>query len=190
MKQKFPSIGFAILLGTTFATISCSNDAALPEQDNRIPHGYEQIVSTAKFSCYKPTGETRAAGTTDEIIKVQDLPGYTIIFSENPNKNVEGYMNLSKFIKDGIVVGEVYTNVEETEEGWIVKYKTEGDENVSFLPKQTTRAKSSNMGDRVIDCVTDAYSNHGWASVWITIQSAFIPETAVAIAADCAIRNF
>ena len=46
------------------------------------------------------------------------------------------------------------------------------------------------MGDRVKDCITDAYNNHGWVSVWITIQTAFIRETIVAIAADCAIKNF
>lgn len=190
MKRTVPTIGFAILLVTTFVVTSCSNDTLSLKQDNDKPRGYEKVMSNAKFSCYKPTGETRATGMTNEIIKIEDLPEYTIIFSENSNKNVEGYKNISKFIKDGIFVGEVYTNVEETEEGWIVKYKVEGDENVSFLPKQTTRAKSSNMGDKVIDCVTDAYSNHGWASVWITVQSAFIPETALAITAGCAIKNF
>lgn len=49
--------------------------------------------------------------------------------------------------------------------------------------------KDSGCGQATQDCITDAYSNHGWVSVWATIQSAFIPQTAVAIAAACAVKN-
>ena len=38
-------------------------------------------------------------------------------------------------------------------------------------------------------CIEDAYSNHGWASVYIFVQTAFLPATAAAIAAACAIKN-
>lgn len=40
-------------------------------------------------------------------------------------------------------------------------------------------------GQSVANCIQDAYSNHGWISVWATIQSALLPETAVAIAIAC-----
>ncbi|WP_166966059.1 hypothetical protein [Yeosuana marina] len=40
-------------------------------------------------------------------------------------------------------------------------------------------------GQYVVDCLGDAYSNHGWVSVWAIVQSAFIPETAVALAVAC-----
>lgn len=46
-----------------------------------------------------------------------------------------------------------------------------------------------NSGQATIDCVTAAYSRYGWASLWVFIQTAFIPETAVGIAAFCAGRN-
>jgi len=45
-------------------------------------------------------------------------------------------------------------------------------------------------GQATADCLGDAYSNHGWVSVWATVQTAFIPATAVALAAACAIHNF
>ncbi|MBY0476144.1 MAG: hypothetical protein K2Q24_00715 [Chitinophagaceae bacterium] len=44
-------------------------------------------------------------------------------------------------------------------------------------------------GQATANCIADAYSNHGWTSVWLGIQSAFLPQTAVAIAAACAAKN-
>lgn len=41
-------------------------------------------------------------------------------------------------------------------------------------------------GERTQDCLEDVYSNHGWLSVWATVQSAFIPQTAAALAGACA----
>ena len=32
--------------------------------------------------------------------------------------------------------------------------------------------------------------NHGWVSVWLTVQSACLPETTIAIAAACVVKNF
>lgn len=44
-------------------------------------------------------------------------------------------------------------------------------------------------GQDTMDCIIDAYSNHGWVSVWLTIQSAYIPVTAAGIGAACAAKN-
>lgn len=53
--------------------------------------------------------------------------------------------------------------------------------------------KSSNnrilCGDETMGCLADAYTNHGWVSVWATVQTAFIPWTAVGLAAGCAAAN-
>ncbi len=54
---------------------------------------------------------------------------------------------------------------------------------INVLFKAQTQLKSG--GQYVVDCLSDAYSNHGWISVWAIVQSAFIPETAAALAADC-----
>lgn len=43
-------------------------------------------------------------------------------------------------------------------------------------------------GQALIDCINDAYSNHGCFN-WIVFTSAFIPETAVVVAAACYDRN-
>ena len=45
-------------------------------------------------------------------------------------------------------------------------------------------------GQHTLNCVNDAYSNHGFISVWAVVQTAFIPQTAAAIAGACAVANF
>ncbi len=44
-------------------------------------------------------------------------------------------------------------------------------------------------GQATMDCLSDAYTNHGWVSVWAFVQTAFIPATAAALAAACAAIN-
>jgi hypothetical protein len=44
-------------------------------------------------------------------------------------------------------------------------------------------------GQNVINCITDAYGNHGWASAWLFVQTAFLPVTALAMAGACAAIN-
>lgn len=44
-------------------------------------------------------------------------------------------------------------------------------------------------GQAVADCLSDAYTHHGWLSVWASVQTAFIPLTAASLAAACAIKN-
>ncbi len=50
-------------------------------------------------------------------------------------------------------------------------------------------ASRGGCGQAVMNCITDAYSNHGWTSFWVTIQSIFLPSTGVAIAIGCIAKN-
>lgn len=59
-------------------------------------------------------------------------------------------------------------------------------EKIEVLYKQ---ASLKSTGQDVADCIGDVYTNHGWVSVWTWVQSAFIPETVVAIAAACVGAN-
>lgn len=45
--------------------------------------------------------------------------------------------------------------------------------------------RNSGCGQCVANCIADAYTNHGWASVWATLQSIFVPATGVGIAIGC-----
>ena len=42
------------------------------------------------------------------------------------------------------------------------------------------------VGQCTANCINDAYTSHGWVSVWAWVQSALLPETVVAIAGSCA----
>jgi hypothetical protein len=44
-------------------------------------------------------------------------------------------------------------------------------------------------GQKTMDCINDLYTKHGWLSVWAWVQTAFIPYTAGAVAATCAVHN-
>lgn len=45
----------------------------------------------------------------------------------------------------------------------------------------------NSWGQNTADCLANVYSNHGWLSVWATVQTAFIPQTAAAFAVVCAV---
>ncbi len=54
-------------------------------------------------------------------------------------------------------------------------------------PNQT--GKITGCGNAVALCIQDAYSNHGWGSVYVFLQTLALPQTGAAIAAACAIKN-
>lgn len=59
------------------------------------------------------------------------------------------------------------------------------------VSKYITTATNSNRcsWQGVNDCIQDAYSNHGFISTWLWIQSAYLPHTAAAIGAFCIMEN-
>lgn len=60
----------------------------------------------------------------------------------------------------------------------------------NIIDEEESPLKKSTMFSFVkMDCITDAYGNHGWASVAIWIESAFIPQTAAVVAIACTARN-
>ena len=173
-----------IIIAITLMCVSCSTDSF-----EKISFTNENVlVSNNKFICYKGEKATRSDHPDDVIIVVHEIPGYEIHSSENEDSNKDEFQTKSVFIKNGTPIFEMYSNVEEREDGWVVRYKcVNGDEDIEFLPRVLTR---TSWGERTTSCLSDAYSGHGWASVWVVIQSGFIPQTAVALAAVCAIKNY
>lgn len=53
---------------------------------------------------------------------------------------------------------------------------------------QTTTSRK-NCGDGAAHCIAGAYSNHGWMSVTLWVETLVIPETGIAIAGACVIKN-
>lgn len=48
----------------------------------------------------------------------------------------------------------------------------------------------ASWGQNTAACLQDVYTNHGWLSIWVTVQTAFLPQTAAALAAACAIDAY
>lgn len=44
-------------------------------------------------------------------------------------------------------------------------------------------------GNATMDCIENVYSDHGWLSVWATVQTGFLPQTGAAFAIACGISN-
>jgi hypothetical protein len=59
--------------------------------------------------------------------------------------------------------------------------------NVQDLSKASTTNRG--CGQAVANCVAGTYVNHGWMSVALWVETAFIPQTSIAVAGACAIKN-
>lgn len=186
MKTIFISIFIAFLF------VSCDNKDEFVQVDNQPDLSSEiqkVLVKTSKFTYYEISNsvvQTRGL-VSNKLIKVDDYPEYDIYFNDNLDMNESEYEYKSTFFKEGKEVGVLYTTIEELENGYIFKYSMNDDNvGVSFLPKELgTRG----LGDDVMDCITDVYSKRGWLSVLVWIETAFIPQTAVAMAVACTAAN-
>lgn len=45
-------------------------------------------------------------------------------------------------------------------------------------------------GQAIVDCMEDVYSKRGWASLFVSISTAFVPQVAIGMAALCAYDNY
>lgn len=70
---------------------------------------------------------------------------------------------------------------------------------LSFTKKESVLRNNSydpdydceaSWGQNTSICLEDVYTNYGWVSVWAFVQSSFIPATAAALAAACAIDAY
>lgn len=181
MKKFGFILGFLMTLMSYLVLYSCSSledDVNCNQLDN-------PVVSNAKFSCYE-LNETRSLNE-QMLIKVHDLPNVDIIFQKNDELNKNEYSHKSIFYENGEELFALYSNVEIKSEGFLVSYSCSyGDSFQMFLPKVLSRS----WGQDTMDCMADVYSNHGWVSVWVFVQTAFLPQTAVAFAAACAVKNY
>lgn len=62
------------------------------------------------------------------------------------------------------------------------------DKDWNMLTESTTRG-IKDWGRGTAECLSDAYSNHGWSSVFAFVSTAFVPQVAAGLGIACAIRN-
>ena len=154
-----------------------------------IPDVQNLLYETSTFSCYSVNTKL-SASDYDELVIVKDIPNLKIYIEKNPaTKSIAGYDYVASYNVDGKEPIILYSKYTVQGDGYLLNYCTESGEEfdyfIPFVPGIETKAK----GQAVANCLQDVYANHGWVSVWATVQSAFIPVTALAFAAACTIHN-
>lgn len=123
------------------------------------------------------------------------------------DKNNPVSFGMAYFIDGGEIIGSLMVRLEKSsaESLQITYFSLEERAALSMdidLKTQTSRATISEennlekgtaeingWGKNTMACLADAYTNHGAISVWATVQTAFIPQTAAALAIACGIKN-
>jgi len=111
---------------------------------------------------------------------------YSMVFLENNYKITKGFITKQEKLTNNKIKMSYFSLDYEL----LLEVEVDFIENTSIIITNNFHddfsTVKSTWGDRTIDCLTDVYSNHGWISVWASVQTAFIPETAAALAAYCA----
>lgn len=112
---------------------------------------------------------------------------YTISFLFDENSDIfRSY--ILKTVKVDDFINEVsFYNAEDNSYQFKVIFNK--NENVVQIESDDINSKTKSCGQQIADCVSDAYTNDGWASVGLGILTAFVPETAVAAVLVCASQS-
>ncbi len=123
--------------------------------------------------------------------KINDSINYTMTFNFQENKIYKALMVKSSKLHDKLLVEYfnfdgvlLFTHVVNFNNKSI---SFENQENIKTRSDDDRYPCGNSWGQNTAACLADVYSNHGWLSVWATVQTAFIPETAAALATACAI---
>lgn len=177
-----------VLPSFLFFFVSCSkeiSDSSFLDSNSESALLYE----SSKFSCYSLAGKDSDA-IQQELILVNDYPELRIYMEKKPQTrggDDYDYSSVLDFGDNQIVT--LYSKYSIDDNGYLLSYYTEENGTFSFLVPFSGALETRSKGQDVIDCMQDVYSNHGWLSVWVFVQTCFIPQTAVAFAVACVGKN-
>lgn len=177
------------LVSVAFITmlVSCQRvDAEINSQDNI--DATNLLYETSTFSCYSIEPDTKSGDVYDRCIVVNQSPDLEILMGRYPQtKESDSYEYVASIKRQNEEPFLMLFEQEMTDSGYLLKYLIDDTETMEFLvPFADGCSTTKGMGQDTMDCITDVYTNHGWVSVWVWVQTAFIPETAAAFAAVCA----
>lgn len=122
---------------------------------------------------FKPTFVRTIKGKSVRYLDIDGYAQLTINTTSNQNNN--------NLLADNKTQVDVINSI-------ITEDFTLGGTSLSNKTNVSTNS-SGGCGQATSNCIADAYLNHGWASVYLFVQSSFLPVTAAAIAGVCAGKN-
>lgn len=196
----------SIILTSLFLFVSCNGSELNSSEQSIIENFKTRIIKDSNLSSnlnnlFNTKFSNKNTNTTfnfDKITEVEDINTGDICYMIDSND------------KETVKLG-AYPKGENEFNLLIVEYLTNGD-NKNILYKKTngnlmlkvsvntkteqitfSSFKSKNLlrgcGEDVADCVSDAYSNHGWKSVASWVITGFYPAFGVGIALGCTARE-
>lgn len=198
-----------LLVSVCISMASCSNE----EQENVVSNSKDQelvLNQNEYFTVYAIKDVVSMQNTIDEwneqfdlktkgeiedefqlmdIVKSHEIEDCDVVLAKKGNDYVAYYR------QNGIFVRKIYITIGQRQRGeYDITYEDADTKAIAFVHiskdgKVDTNPLTKVSGQDVMDCITDAYGNHGWASVAIWIESAFIPQTAAVVAIACTARN-
>ena len=70
-----------------------------------------------------------------------------------------------------------------------IRHNTDNSFAYNSSPMTKENTGKVGCGQAVADCISYAYAHHGWASVWLSIQSFWLWQSGAGIAAACVLKN-
>ena len=115
-----------------------------------------------------------------------DFPDLKVYVKENTftRSSDDDYEYVAQYVIKDDYSFTMNFSVEITENAPILSYTIVGGE-TGVIDFNNILATRSRFGQDVSDCISDAYTNHGWASVLLWVETAFIPEAVCVVAGAC-----
>jgi len=139
---------------------------------------------------------SNSTNSTDETwseIIVENIPGAKAISRESVDEDIIVY-----YMIDNSIVNQSSINIDLSNTSTIIIRFTNMitnevtelylDKDWNMMTELTTRG-FKDWGRGTAECLSDAYTNHGWSSVFALVSTAFVPQVAAGFGIACSIRN-
>lgn len=154
----------------------------------------EQIIKwTGDGSVITRSNSSNSTNETWSEVFIENIPDAKAILRESVDEDIIVY-----YMFENTIVNQSSINIDLSNSSMkIIRFTNMisnevielcFDKDWNMLTESTTRG-IKDWGRGTAECLSDAYSNHGWSSVFAFVSTAFVPQVAAGLGIACAIRN-
>jgi len=128
-----------------------------------------------------------------------ELEGYSVFYANEDRSVTRSPSNedsaLGFIVRDGKIVFTLICTIVDEADSRYMEYSNEAGELMArfridaeqqrLVPDNSPSTRAKLTGDAVLDCIEEAYTDHGWFSVFLWGASLFGPEAGIVVAATC-----